>query len=158
MKRDAAGSFLLSLLDARKGFNQVKNSRRARRALAVLANSGCYLPEVLTMGPTNGPEDFSFVVDLLFSLGRRARRRLIKEWLAYIDDFCVRTGRWCGGQAVSDEIYDRELQEAVRASGRAGRSRRAIASCVPSFPRGPPSRQGRPRGKRARTPGHRRPQ
>ena len=109
IKQEAAGSVFFSLLDAVSGFNQIRNSERARRILAVLANSGCYLANMLTMGPTNGPEDFSFVVDLYFSLGKRSRRRLMREWLPYIDDFCVRTGRWRAGAPMHDE----ELADAM---------------------------------------------
>ena len=64
------------MLDAVSGFNQVPNTERAKRVLAVLAASGCYLANCLTMGGTNGPEDFSFGVDTLFGLGRAHKRRL----------------------------------------------------------------------------------
>lgn len=87
VKAEAAGSCYYSLFDAVKGFNQVPNTERAKRILAVLANSGCYLPLVLTLGLCNGPEDFQQAVDTLFALGPRHYRRLCRQWQVYIDDF-----------------------------------------------------------------------
>ena len=77
--------------------------------LAVLASSGCYLPNSLTMGGHNGPDDFSFSVDTLFSLGPNQARRLNREWMVYVDDFCARMGRWREGSPVTDAQHDREL-------------------------------------------------
>ena len=68
--RSVAGSALMSLLDACKGFNQVKNTTRAMEMLAILARSGQYLPRCLTFGPHNGPEDFAFATDRVFAPGR----------------------------------------------------------------------------------------
>ena len=93
-KSEVLGSVFISLLDAVSGFNQIRNTERAKRVLAVLASSGCYLPNALTMGGHNGPDDFSFAVDTLFSLGPNQARRLNKQWQVYVDDFCARTGRW----------------------------------------------------------------
>ncbi len=84
---EALGSTFFSLFDAVSGFNQVRNTEGVKRVLVILASSGCYLPQCLTMGPTNGPEDFSFVVDTLFSLGPLHVRRLNRQWIIYIDDF-----------------------------------------------------------------------
>ena len=42
--REVAGSALMTLLDACKGFNQIANTERARKMLAILARSGQYLP------------------------------------------------------------------------------------------------------------------
>ena len=39
------------ILDACAGFNQIANTDRARRMLAILARSGQYLPRCLTFGP-----------------------------------------------------------------------------------------------------------
>ncbi len=93
VKAEAAGSAFLTFLDAVTGFNQVVNTQRAREMLAVLSRSGCWLPRCLTFGPHNGPEDFSYVVDRLFSGGGKARRRFCSTWLAYVDDITVRSGR-----------------------------------------------------------------
>ena len=76
-----AGSLWYTFLDACAGFNQIANTDRARRMLAILARSGQYLPRCLTFGPHNGPEDFSYAVDRLFSPGLHAQRRFCKEWL-----------------------------------------------------------------------------
>ena len=107
VKGECVGSVFYSLLDAVAGFNQLRNSPRAQRVLAVLASSGCYLPKCLNFGPMNGPEDFARVVDTLFALGKSRVRRLNKEWNVYVDDFCVRTGRWRGNRGYSDEEYSR---------------------------------------------------
>ena len=91
-KQEVLGSCFISLLDAVSGFNQVPNSERARRVLAVLSASGCYLPNCLTLGGSNGPEDFSFAVDTVFGMGRHHERRLNRQWVVYIDDFACRSG------------------------------------------------------------------
>ena len=104
-KQEVLGSIYITLLDAVSGFNQVPNSERAKRVLAVLAASGCYLPTCLTMGGTNGPEDFSFGVDTLFGLGKMHKRRLNNQWVVYVDDFSVRSGRWRHGNPCTDEKY-----------------------------------------------------
>ena len=93
VKAEAIGSVYYTMLDAVKGFNQVENTTRALKVHAVLSVSGCFLPRVLTHGPTNGPEDFSKVADQNFAGGRAQKRRLCSEWLPYIGDVCVRTGR-----------------------------------------------------------------
>ena len=107
VKGECVGSVFCSLLDAVAGFNQLRNSPRAQRVLAVLAPSGSYLPKCLNFGPMNGPEDFARVVATLFALGKSRVRRLNKEWNVYVDDFCVRTGRWRGNRGYSDEEYSR---------------------------------------------------
>ena len=55
--------------------------------MAVLVASGSYLPTGLTFGPTNGPEDFLELVFVVFS------RRLCQEWLLFLDDLSVATGK-----------------------------------------------------------------
>ena len=40
----------------------------------------------------------------------------MKEWLAYMDDFCIRTGTWRGGSPVSDAIHDQDVKQAVVAA------------------------------------------
>ncbi len=112
-KQEVLGSVYMSLLDAVSGFNQVRNSERARRVLAVLAASGCYLPNCLTMGGSNGPEDFCFTVDTLFGLGQHHERRLNRQWIVYIDDFACRTGRWKHGHPVTDEEHAQELRQSA---------------------------------------------
>ena len=109
IKQECLGSIYFTLLDAVSGFNQVPNTRRASKVLAILAASGCYLPRCLTMGPTNGPEDFSFVVDTLFSMGKMHKRRLNKQWQVYIDDFCCRSGRWRHGNPITDAALESAL-------------------------------------------------
>jgi hypothetical protein len=42
--RDLAGSALVTFVDACAGFNQIVNTDRARKMLAILACSGQYLP------------------------------------------------------------------------------------------------------------------
>ena len=108
------------------GFYQVRNTPRAKRILAVLTASGCYLPECLPFGPMNGPEDFARVVDTLFAMGKSRIRRLNREWQVYVDDFCVRTGRWRGGKAYSDADHDRDIA-AASAQGQAQRPAAAEA-------------------------------
>jgi hypothetical protein len=113
VKIEAAGSAFLSFLDAVTGFNQVVNTQRAREMLAVLSRSGCWLPRCLTFGPHNGPEDFSYVVDRLFSGGGNSRRRFCSTWLAYVDDLTVRSGRYAGGRLYTDEEYAELVRTAV---------------------------------------------
>ena len=59
----AVGSVWYTFVDAVSGFNQIRNTKRAREVLAIVARSGKYLPVGLTFGPVNGPDDFNFVVD-----------------------------------------------------------------------------------------------
>eukprot|EP00969_Alexandrium_andersonii_P233546 10311558-Alexandrium_andersonii.AAC.1 len=61
--------------------------------LAILARSGQCLPRCLSFGPHNGPEDFCYVIDRFYSQGRNSQLRFCKEWLGYVDDLTVRTGR-----------------------------------------------------------------
>ena len=56
--------------------------------MAVLANSGAFLPEVLQLGPTTGPFDFQFATDQLF--GNAGPEQYLRTWQNYIDDFFVR--------------------------------------------------------------------
>ena len=46
---------------------------RAKEVLAVLADSGCYLPEVLQLGPSTGPFDFQYCTDELFASAGQGR-------------------------------------------------------------------------------------
>ena len=73
--------------------------------LAILARSGQYLPRCLTFGPRNGPEDFAYAVDRIFTPAARATRRYCKEWQAYADDITVRTGRFLEGECLSYDEY-----------------------------------------------------
>ena len=59
----AVGSVWYSFVDAVSGFNQIRNTKRAREVLAIVARSGKYLPIGLTLGPVNGPDDFNYAVD-----------------------------------------------------------------------------------------------
>eukprot|EP00435_Cladocopium_sp_Y103_P076316 s7_g90.t1 len=109
---EAAGSAYLTLLDAVTGFNQVENTDRAKRVLALLSRSGQFLPICLTFGPQNGPEDFAYVVDRLYAPGKNRKLRLMKQWLPYVDNLTIRTGR------VLDEVVyrDEEMTARVRAA------------------------------------------
>ena len=109
----AAGSIWMSMLDAVTGFNLVVNTGRARLMLAIIARSGQFLPRCLTFGPHNGPEDFGFVVDRVFSPGKRSARRFCKEWLAYVDDLTVRTGRVVDGLFLTDREASERIKQAV---------------------------------------------
>ena len=98
-------------VDAVKGFNHIVNTDRARRLLAILARSGQFLPRRLTFGPHNGPEDFCYVIDRIYSPGRNQKRRYCKEWLAYVDDTTIRAGsvldgRWHTDAETADPIDD----------------------------------------------------
>ena len=116
----AAGSIWMSMLDAVTGFNLIVNIARARLMLAIIARSGKFLPRCLTFGPHNGPEDLRFVVDRVFSPGKRSARRFCKEWLAYVDDLTVRTGRVVDGLFLTDrEASERVRQAVVKASEQA---------------------------------------
>ena len=117
VKSDAAGSIWLTFLDAVTGFNQVVNTQRAREMLAVIARSGQFLPVCLTFGPHNGPEDFAYVVDRTFSPGRTAARRYCREWLAYVDDLTVRTGRVLDGVFFTDAEYTERVAGAAHHPG-----------------------------------------
>ena len=112
VKAEAAGSIFLTFLDAVTGFNQLVNTPRARQMLAIIARSGQFLPICLTFGPVNGPEDFSYVVDRSFAPGPSAKRRFCVEWLAYVDDLTVRTGRVLDGKFYTDE----EVTDRIRAA------------------------------------------
>ena len=61
----AVGSVWYTFVDAVSGFNQIRNTKRAREVLAIVARSGKYFPVGLTFGPVNGPDDFNFVVGRL---------------------------------------------------------------------------------------------
>ena len=63
VKQQLAGSAYISGLDGARGFNLLPNTARAKEVLAVLSDAGCFLPEVLQLGPTSGPYDFQFAVD-----------------------------------------------------------------------------------------------
>ena len=104
----------MTLVDARKGFNQIANTRRAREMLAILARSGQYLPVCLTFRPTNGPEDFAFATDRVFALGRRRKMRFCQNWQIYADDITVRSGRWIDGNYYTDGEKAERLKAAKK--------------------------------------------
>ena len=99
-------------MDAVTGFNQIANTRRAMEILAIVARSGKFLPVCLTFGPVNGPDDFCFVVDSAYGPGRGRKMKYTKEWIAYVDDLTVRTGRVVDGRFLTDEEADAEIKEA----------------------------------------------
>jgi hypothetical protein len=102
------------MLDAVAGFNQIVNTPRAREMLAILSRAGTFLPLCLTFGPQNGPEDFALVVDRVYAPGKHRKLRLMKEWLPYVDDLTIRTGRVLDGTIHRDsEVTDRIVQAAI---------------------------------------------
>ena len=50
-KAQVARAWLISLLDAVWGFNHIRNTKRARKVLAMISLSGVYLPVCLPFGP-----------------------------------------------------------------------------------------------------------
>ena len=63
-----AQAWLITLFDAVWVFNHIKNTRRARKALAVIALSGVYQPFCLPFGPLKGPEDFQRIMHNIYSV------------------------------------------------------------------------------------------
>ena len=116
----AAGSAFYTFVDAAAGFNQLVNTRRARQVLAIVSRAGKFLPTCLTFGPVNGPDDFSYTVDRLYSAGSaNEKQRYGTEWLAYVDDLTVRTGRVLDGRVLTDEEYRKEVQAAAKSANAA---------------------------------------
>ena len=111
--QSVAGSAAMSFVDACKGFNQVGNTTRAKKVLAILARSGQFLPQCLTFGPCNGPEDFAFATDRIFAPGRGRKMRFCTSWQIYADDSTVRTGRVLEGTIYTDEEYATRTKRAV---------------------------------------------
>ena len=95
------------------GFNQIENTERAKQVLALVSRSGQFLPICLTFGPQNGPEDFAYVVDRVYAPGRHRKLRLMKQWLPYVDDLTVRTGRVLDGVIYRDSEMTARVREAV---------------------------------------------
>ena len=108
----AVGSVWYMFVDAVSG--QIRNTKRAREVLAIVARSGKYLPVGLTFGPATGPDDFNFVVDRAFSPGKGRRLRFTKEWVAYVDDLTVRTGRVVDSRFMTDVEAERENTPSMR--------------------------------------------
>lgn len=124
----------MSLVDAVAGFNHVKNTPRAREMLALLWRTGQFLPICLTFGPHNGPDDFSYVVDRVYAPGARSKRRFCKEWLAYVDDLTVRTGKVVDGVVITDEEYEERISHAIaRAHVHDERERAGVQSIEEAF-------------------------
>ena len=111
----------VSGFDGLKGFNLLENTDFSQQVWAVLTEIGCLLPQALQLGGANGPFDFQYVVDEIFSLGSRPVRRYGRQWLNYLDDFAVRSGRWVRGGPVSDEDYERLLGAARPPPGETAR-------------------------------------
>ena len=107
-----AGSVFLTLVDACKGFNQIVNTDRARRMLAILARSGQFLPRCLTFGPTNGPEDFAYATDQVYAPGVGRRKWFCDQWQIYADDITIRTGRVRDGVLFTDDEDKRRSEKA----------------------------------------------
>ena len=110
--QDVAGSAFLTLVDACKGFNQIVNTERASKMLAILARSGMFLPQCLPFGPHNGPEDYGFATDRVYSPGRNRKMRLCKEWQIYADDMTIRSGRVVDGKVYTDAEYAARVTDA----------------------------------------------
>ena len=62
----------------------------------------------------NGPDDFCFVVDRAFGPGRGRKARFAREWITYVDDLTVRTGRVIDGQFLTDAERDNEIKKATK--------------------------------------------
>ncbi|CAK0811447.1 unnamed protein product, partial [Prorocentrum cordatum] len=107
VKGELVGCAFISGMDGARGFNLLVNTEHAKEVLAVLADCGCYLPEVLQLGPATGPFDFQFCTDELFTGTGRGRYGSV--WKNYIDDFWVRTGQWLNGRAYTDREYEEML-------------------------------------------------
>ena len=106
----AAGSAWFSFVDAVTGFNQAANTRRASiQKREVLA--------FLTFEPTNRPDDFCYTVDRAFAPGRNRTLRYGKQWLAYVDDLTVRTGKCLDQRILTDVEYDEEIRAAAKKAG-----------------------------------------
>ena len=99
-----------------KDFNQILNTQRAKKMLAILARSGQFLPVCLTFGPTNGPEDLAYATDRVYSPGRGRKMRLCKEWEIYADDCTIRTGRYLDGLYYTDAEHAARVKEATKKS------------------------------------------
>ena len=108
----AVGFVWYTFVDVVSRLNQIRNTKRAREVLAIVARSDKYLPVGLTFGPVNGPDDFNFVVDRAFSPGEGRKLRFSKEWVAYVDGLTVRTGRVVDGRFRTDAEVEREIRQA----------------------------------------------
>ena len=60
----------------------------------------------------NGPDDFNFVVDRAYAPGRGRKLRFTKEWIAYIDDLTVRSGRVIDGRFYTDSEAEQAIRDA----------------------------------------------
>ena len=67
---------------------------------------------MLQLGPCNGPFDFQYVVDDLFSLGPEHAKWFGRAWKNYLGDFAVRSGRLVGGERLTDAEYEERLRSA----------------------------------------------
>ena len=141
-------SVFFTLLDAVTGFNQIVNTPRARLMLAVIAKTGTFLPKCLTFGPHNGPEDFAHVVDQVFSPGAKQKRRFCKEWLAYVDDVTIRTGRVVEGQFFTDDEVEEHISLASQNASAEAQSAQETLSEMGYF--GDPAEGANPPGRRAK--------
>ena len=108
----SVGSVWYTFVDAVSGFNQIRNTKRAREVLAIVARSGKYLPVGLTFGPVNGPDDFNFIVDRAYAPGRGRKLRFTKEWIADVDDLTVRSGRVIDGRFYTDSEAEQAIRDA----------------------------------------------
>ena len=61
------GRAFLSAADGAREYDLLLNTARAKEVLAALADSGCYLPEVLQIEPSSGPFDYQYCTDELQS-------------------------------------------------------------------------------------------
>ena len=55
VKAELVGCAYISGMDGARGFNLLVNTPQAKEVLAVLADCGCFLPEVLQLGHCSGP-------------------------------------------------------------------------------------------------------
>ncbi len=85
---------------------------------AFVARSGQFLARCLTFGPMNGPEDFCYVIDRFYSPGTRSKKRYCSEWVAYVDDLTIRTGRVLDGLWLSDADHAARVRDVARRATR----------------------------------------
>ena len=106
IKEQMSAAWWYTAADAVSGFNHVRNTPEARMILAIVSASGTWLPEALVFGPTNGPEDFQYVVYRAFgeSCDVYGRRRLLSDWQIYIDDFAIATRRPTAGERADQGL------------------------------------------------------
>ena len=60
------------------------------------------------------------MIDRIYSPGKNHKRRYCREWLAYVDDLTIRTGRVLDGCWYTDEEYSARIASAAKSTDAAG--------------------------------------